>query len=81
MCRLIDKNGWEYYEKIPENYRLATIDDFVTNNRLKIGMEFLIQWALTREDYYQVCIVSERLRSRWLIPFIEENRVFVKVVI
>lgn len=75
-----DRHGWEYYDKLPENYRLAEIDDFVKNGKLKIGMEFLIQWALSRDDYFQICYVSDRLTSKWLILFIEENRVFVKVI-
>ena len=74
----IDAYGWEYYDKLPSTYRLAKLDDFILNGKLRIGMEFLIQWALTTTDFYQVCIVSERLKSKWLIPFIEDNRVFVK---
>jgi len=75
--RKIDPIGNEYYEQLPEGWRLASLDDFHTKGRKKIGMEFLIQWALTRTDYYQVCIVSERLTAQWLNPFILDKRVFI----
>jgi hypothetical protein len=77
MTRKTDHNNWEYYEKLPDGYRRATIDDFHTNGRKKIGMEYLIKWII-RDDYYQVCIVSENLKGENLKPFIEFGRVFVK---
>ena len=73
----IDLNGFAFYDRLPQEYRLAGLDDFHINGRKKIGMEFLIKWV-TRE-YYQVCIVSENLKGAVLQSFIIDNRVFVKV--
>ena len=56
-----DQYGWGYHDKLPDGYRLATINDFILNGRLNLRMEFLILWV--RKEYYQVCIVSENLKS------------------
>lgn len=71
-----DQNGWAYHDKLPEGYRLATVTDFVLNGRLNLRMEFLIKWV--SREYYQVCVVSANLKSAFLLPFIEDKRVFVK---
>ena len=71
-----DQYGWGYHDKLPDGYRLATINDFILNGRLNLRMEFLILWV--RKEYYQVCIVSENLKSVILLPFIDDHRVFVK---
>ncbi len=71
-----DQYGWGYHDKLPDGFRLATIEDFIENEKVKLGMEFLILWV--RKEYYQVCIVSENLKSVILLPFIDDHRVFVK---
>lgn len=72
-----DHNGWKFYDELPEGWRRATLDDFHTDGRKKIGMEFIIQW-ITRNDYYQLCTVSHQLKGSALKPFIEDGRVFIK---
>ncbi|MEI7980930.1 MAG: hypothetical protein WCI71_04715 [Bacteroidota bacterium] len=72
----IDPNGWEYYNKLPVGFRLATLDDFTLGGKRKTGMQFLIKWCI-RDDYYQICTVGPSLFSKNLIPFIEDGRVFV----
>lgn len=74
---LVDRFGWEYYDRLPEGFRLATIDDFHSNGRRLTGMLFLIRWA-DREDYYQVCRVSGNLTRELITPFINDNRVFIQ---
>lgn len=69
--------GFEMYDKLPDGYRLAKLDDFLEKGRRKIGMQFLIKWC-TRDDYYQICTVSASLFSKNLIPFIEHDRVFIQ---
>jgi len=73
---LIDKFGWKYYDEPPDNFTLAIIDDFHINGRKIIGQMFLIRWA--DKEYYQICHVSERLSGKFLLPFIQANRVFIK---
>jgi hypothetical protein len=70
-----DANGWAYYDKLPDGFRLAGIDDFIEKGKVKIGMMFLIKWI--SKEYYQVCKVSENLTSKFLIPFIDDKRVFI----
>lgn len=72
----IEKDGWSYYDKLPEGFRVAKLDDFIRAGRRRIGMMFLIRWS--EKEIYQECLVSENLTSVFLKPFIEENRVFVK---
>ncbi len=72
----IDENGFRHYDKLPEDYRIATIDDFHFQGRKKIGLEFLIKWV--EKEYYQICIMSENLTSLKIKQFINDNRVFVK---
>ena len=74
----IDHNGWGYYDKLPDGFRLATINDFISDGKVKLGMEFLIKWVSA--DYYQVSKVSENLTSKFLMPFIDDKRVFVKEI-
>ena len=72
----IDKYGWEYFDTVPDDFILASMDDFHVKGRKKIGLEFLIRYA--DKEKYQVCIVSERLTAEFLLPFIQAKRVFIK---
>ncbi len=72
----IDRNGFEYFDELPEGYRIATLDDFHSNGRRKLGKEYLIQWA-NNQKYYEIRHITEKLTGEWLIPFINANRVFV----
>ncbi len=71
------KHGCPHYDKLPDNFRRATLADFTENGKRKIGMTFLIQWV-DYEDVFQICEVSMNLTSEFLQPFIDEDRVFVK---
>lgn len=72
----IEKEDWAYYDKLPDNFRLATMDDFTINGRRKIGMIFLIKWVF--KPIYQECKVSDTLTSTFLKPLIYDNLVFVE---
>jgi len=72
----IDRFGWEYYDQVPEDFKQACLDDFHHMGRLLIGQEFIIKYADTQK--FQVCYISERLTGRFLLPFIQANRVFIK---
>ena len=70
-------SGFQGYDNLPEGYRLATIDDFITKGKRNIGLKFLIQWV-DNAFFYQICEVSMNLTSAILKPHLESNRVFVK---
>lgn len=76
MEPLIDPNGFPYFEKLPENFRVATIDDFHSKGLKKVGMQYLIKWV--SKEYYEANTVRESLTAAYLKPFIADNRVFVK---
>ena len=70
-------SGFLGYDNLPEGYRLATIDDFITKGKRNIGLKFLIQWV-DNAFFYQICEVSMNLTSAILKPHLESKRVFVK---
>lgn len=73
----VDKNGFEYVDKLPEGMLLACLDDFHMNGKKNIGMEYLIQWV-DNPNYYEYHQVNENLKGISLLPFINDKRVFVK---
>jgi hypothetical protein len=72
----IDRNGFECYDKLPDGYRLATINDFHDNGRKNIGMEFLI--LRVTKEIYDVYHLSDHHTGSWLNEFIKDKRVFIK---
>ena len=74
---LIDKFDFEYYDKLPDGYRLGTMDDFHVNGNKNVGMEYLLQRG--DQQYYEIHHVSEETRSKSLIPFFEWDMIFVKI--
>ncbi|NQT76528.1 MAG: hypothetical protein HQ565_02360 [Bacteroidetes bacterium] len=64
-----------FYDHLPEQFRLATIDDFHEQGKKKTGMIFLVRWV--EETRYSVWDVDENLTGEKIIPFIREKRVFV----
>jgi hypothetical protein len=73
---LIDDNGWKYFPSLPQGWSLATLDDFHIKRKLKFGMEYLIKWDA--REYYELRIVTPDLAGKWLLPFIEVERVFIQ---
>ena len=71
-----DHNGWAYHDKLPEGFRLATMDDFHVSGKKKVGMQYLIKRAT--QDHYEVHYVREHTRSQNLKPFLDHEMVFVK---
>jgi hypothetical protein len=77
MQKKVDTLGLEYYPELPEGYRLATIDDFHTRGRKKIGMEYLVHTY--HSNVFEVRMVSEDLKGEMLVPFFKEGRIYIKV--
>ena len=72
-----DKYGWEYYDKLPEGFRIATMDDFHIKGKKKVGMQYLIQRA--DQPYFEVHYIRDYTRSKSLKPFLDHQMVFVKI--
>jgi len=72
----IDRFGWEYYEELPEGFRLATMDDFHVKGKKKTGMQYLIKRS--NQDHYEVHHIMEYTLSQSLKPFLDHEMVFVK---
>lgn len=73
----ISRDGFKYHDKLPDGYRLATLDDFHVAGKKKLGMEFLIQSGNDPSKYW-IYELKEIHTGRWLSQFISNNSVFVK---
>ena len=73
---LVDKFGFSYHDKVPQGYILATLEDFHVKGVKNIGMKYLIRWS--DKEYYEPREVKPELEGKWLLPFILEDRVFIK---
>ena len=74
---LIDKFGFEYYDKLPDGFRIGTMDDFHVNGNKNVGMKYLIRrWD---QQYYEIHYVTEETRSINLIPFFDCDMIYVKI--
>ena len=71
-----DRFGWKYYEQLPVDYRLATLDDFHNNGKKKVGMEYLIQRA--DQSHFEIHYMRKETKAIVLKPFIDCDMVFVK---
>jgi hypothetical protein len=78
MEKLTDPYGFPYYPTLPEGFRGATIDDFHIKGSPNIGKEYLIKSVL-RENMYEIYFINRKLSSTFLIPFIRDGRVFIKI--
>lgn len=71
-----DKNGFWYYNNLPENTRLAVIDDFYDDGRLILGKPFLIK------SYIKKIFWANRVKKNFpynddFLNFLNNGRVFV----
>jgi hypothetical protein len=73
---LIDENGFNYLDKLPEGFVAATIDDFHVKGKKNIGMFYMVRGALSLVYYPRE--VNENLTAERLQPFIKAGSVFVK---
>jgi hypothetical protein len=71
-----DRFGWKYYEHLPEGFRVAAMEDFHTNGKNKVGMEYLIQRA--DQPHFEIHCIQEETQSIRLKPFLDHEMVFVK---
>ena len=65
-----------YYDHLPKNFKLATLDDFHQHGKIKIGMIYIVQWW--DENRYSFRKVNSRLTARKILPFIENEQVYVQ---
>ena len=64
-----------FYDHLPEQFRLATIDDFHEHGQKKIGMVYIVQW--NDQVRFSFRKVDENLQGSKINPFIKANMVFV----
>lgn len=75
MERLTNSYGFEYYPERPENCRLGTMNDFVSNGRKKVGMEYLVYSEY--KDQFQVYTVKEGTTGMKIKDFIDRGILYV----
>ena len=75
--KIISNSGFEMYDRLPDGYRLAKLDDFLEKGRRRIGVQFLIQWV-SNPNHFQICHVSINLKSTFLNQFIADDRVYIQ---
>lgn len=66
----------EFYETLPEGYRLAKAKDFHSKGKAKLGMKYLVLGEFWK--VYQCYTVTERLTGKRLMEFLKDERVFVE---
>ncbi|MEI7526520.1 MAG: hypothetical protein WCJ95_19390 [Mariniphaga sp.] len=71
-----DRNGWKYYDRLPQGYRIGTMEDFHVKGRKKVGMMYLIQRA--DQQYFEVHFVIADTKAENIKPFFEWDMIFVK---
>lgn len=76
--KITNNSGFEMYDKLPDGYRLAKLEDFLEKGKRKYGMEFLIQWV-SNPRLYQICTVTKNLTSSFLNEFIADERVYIQI--
>ena len=70
----IDEIG-KYYDRLPDEFRPAKMDDFHVQGKVKTGMIYLVLW--NDEVRYSVQHVKHDLMGKNIKPFIDANKVFV----
>ena len=73
----IDRYGWKYYDRLPDNFRLGTIEDFHIQGTKRIGMQYLIQRA--DQQHFEIHYMTDETRSIKLKPFFDWDMIFVKI--
>lgn len=74
---MISIHGFEYFDELPKTTRLATMDDFHKDGRLKVGMYFIVhQYSDGKYGLYEV---HKTLTGKRLKPFIDHGRIFIFV--
>ena len=64
-----------FYDSLPKEFRLASIDDFHNHGKKRIGMTYIVQW--NDQVRFSIREVNESLTGKKIIPFIKANKVFV----
>lgn len=71
-----NKLGMEYYESLPDKYRLAEADDFYAESgKLIVGKPFLVHSYY--DDKYQAYRTSDSFTINKIKPWLDDERVFV----
>jgi len=72
-----DRNGWKYFDRLPDGYRIGTMEDFHVRGKKRVGMQYLIQRA--DKQHFEIHYIIEETRAINLVPFFDWDMIFVKV--
>jgi len=72
-----DRNGWKYYDRLPDGYRIGTMKDFHIMGKKRVNMQYLIQRA--DQQHFEIHYIIEETRAINLVPFFDWDMIFVKV--
>ncbi|MEI7983323.1 MAG: hypothetical protein WCI71_16860 [Bacteroidota bacterium] len=70
-----DCNGWKFYDRLPDGYRLGKMEDLHIRGRKKVGMKYLIKRG--GQEHYEIHHITENTRSINLKPFLDHEMVFI----
>ena len=71
-----DRNGWKYYDRLPDGYRIGTMKDFHIMGKKSVNMQYLIQRA--DQQHFEIHYIIEETRAINLVPFFDWDMIFVK---
>ena len=72
-----DRNGWKYFDRLPDGYRLGAMEDFHVKGAKRVGMQYLIQRA--NQQYFEIHFIIAETRALRLKPFVDCDMIFVKI--
>ena len=72
-----DLNGWKYYDRLPDGFRIGTMEDFHIKGVKRVGMQYLIQRA--GQQHFEIHYIIEDTRAVRLKPFFDWDMIFVKI--
>jgi hypothetical protein len=72
-----DEYGFNYLEELPEESRIATIDDFHISGLKKVSMQYFLE-SIKPNKYY-IKMMTEHTTGLFLKKYIDRGQVWVNV--
>ncbi len=72
-----DKNGFIFYDEVPQDFRQATREDFFSENgKILTGLAFLVK-SYHNGEKYQAYRTTASFNIREIVIWLDDSRVFV----